>query len=96
MKEEEIKEWMMRKAMEEFDSNVSENGGVINGIKYTRDADLEVQIRIDYLKDEFGQEETENEILKYKNPDGSFTEDLYSKEEVWDTILSNLKKFRNI
>jgi hypothetical protein len=96
MKEEEIKEWMMRKAMEEFDFKVSENEGVVNGIKYTRDNDLEVQIRIDYLKDEFGQEETENEISKYKNPDGSFIEDLYSRGEVWDAILANLKKSKNI
>jgi hypothetical protein len=96
MKEEEIKEWVMRKAMEEFDSNLSENDGVVNGIKYTRDQDLEVQIRIDYLKEEFGQEETESEILKYKNPDGSFTEDLFCKEEVWNAILTNLKKSKNI
>ena len=96
MKEENIKEWMMGKAMEEFDSNVSENGGVINGIKYTRDNDLEVQIKIDYLKDEFGQEETEVEISKYKNPDGSFVEGFHSNEEVWESILTNLKKSRNI
>jgi hypothetical protein len=96
MKEEDIKEWMMRKAMEEFDFNLSENDGVVNGIKYTRNQDLEVQIRIDYLKDEYGQEETEKEISKYKNPDGSFMEDLYSKEEVWDSILTNLKESKNI
>lgn len=96
MKEEDIKEWMMRKAMEEFNSNVSENGGVVNGIKYTQDLDLELQIRIDYLKDEFGQEETEVEISKYKNPDGSFIEGFHSNEEVWDSILTNLKKSRNI
>jgi hypothetical protein len=96
MKEEDIKEWMMRKAMEEFDFNLSENDGVVNGIKYTRNQDLEVQIRIDYLKDEYGQEETEKEISKYKNLDGSFMEDLYSKEEVWDSILTNLKESKNI
>ena len=96
MKEEEIKEWMMRKAMEEFDFKVSENEGVVNGIKYTRDNDLEVQIKIDYLKDEFGQEETENEISKYKNQDGSFIEGFHSNEEVWESILTNLKKSRNI
>ena len=96
MKEEEIKEWMMRQAMEGFDSKVSENGGVVNDIKYTRDLDLEIQIRIDYLKDEFGQEETEREISKYKNPDGSFIEGFHSNEEVWESILTNLKKSRNI
>lgn len=96
MKEEEIKEWMMRQAMEGFDSKVSENEGVVNGIKYNRDLDLEIQIRIDYLKDEFGQEETEREISKYKNPDGSFTEDFHSKEEVWNSVLTNLKKSKNI
>ena len=96
MKEEDIKEWMMGKAMEEFDSNVSENDGVVNDIKYTRDLDLEIQIRIDYLKDEFGQEETEREISKYKNSDGSFIEDFHSREEVWNVILSNLSKAKNI
>ena len=96
MKEEDIKEWMMWKAMEEFNSNVSENGGVVNGIKYTQDLDLELQIRIDYLKEEFGQEETEVEISKYKNPDGSFIDGFHSNEEVWDSILTNLKKSKNI
>ena len=54
------------------------------------------KIKIDYLKDEFGQEETENEISKYKNPDGSFIEGFHSNEEVWESILTNLKKSRNI
>ena len=93
---EEIKEWMMGKAMEGFDAKVSENEGVVNGIKYNRDLDLEIQIRIDYLKDEFGQEETEVEISKYKNPDGSFIDEFHSNEEVWDSILTNLKKSKNI
>ena len=90
MEDHKIKEEMMRVAMEEFDSKVAEDGGMVNGIKYTRDNQLEIQIRVDYLTEEFGAEATENEISKYRNAEGTFMDDLVTVEN-WNTVLSNLK-----
>lgn len=96
MKEAGLEEWMMRQAIEAFDSKVTENGGIVNDIKYTRDLDLELQIKIDYLNDQFGQEATQIEIAKYQNTDGSFIKEFHTNEEVWNSVLTNLEKSKII
>lgn len=88
--QEEIKNEMMREAMKNFVARVSENDGIINGAKYKQDLDIEIQIRVDYLKDVYGQEETEKEISKYRKESGEFIEDI-TDETLWNTIVSNLR-----
>jgi len=95
MEDDKLKEEIMRMAMDEFDSKVAEDGGLVNGIKYSQDLDMEIQIRIDYLKDVFGEEATEKEIAKYKDTEGKWIDDIIS-ESVWNTIISNLEKSENI
>jgi hypothetical protein len=85
----EEKEELMRAAMKEFHDKLSESDGLVNGIKYKQDLDLEIQIRIDYLNDEFDSELVEKEMSKYKDQAGNFIEDI-GDERVWNTILSNL------
>jgi hypothetical protein len=86
----EEKEELMRAAMKEFHDKLSESDGLVNGIKYKQDLDLEIQIRIDYLNDEFDAELVEREMTKYKDQTGNFIEDI-GDERVWNTILSNLR-----
>ena len=86
----EEKEELMRAAMKEFHDKLSESDGLVNGIKYKQDLDLEIQIRIDYLNDEFDAELVEMEMTKYKDQTGNFIEDI-GDERVWNTILSNLR-----
>jgi hypothetical protein len=86
----EEKEELMRAAMKEFHDKLSESDGLVNGIKYKQDLDLEIQIRIDYLNDEFDSELVEKEMAKYKDQAGNFIEDI-GDERVWNTILSNLR-----
>jgi hypothetical protein len=86
----EEKEELMRAAMKEFHDKLSESDGLVNGIKYKQDLNLEIQIRIDYLNDEFDAELVEREMTKYKDQTGNFIEDI-GDERVWNTILSNLR-----
>jgi hypothetical protein len=86
----EEKEELMRAAMKEFHDKLSESDGLVNGIKYKQDLDLEIQIRIDYLNDEFDADLVEREMTKYKDQTGNFIEDI-GDERVWNTILSNLR-----
>ena len=86
----EEKEELMRAAMKEFHDKLSESDGLVNGIKYKQDLNLEIQIRIDYLNDEFDAELVEREMTKYKDQIGNFIEDI-GDERVWNTILSNLR-----
>jgi len=95
MEDDKLKEEMMRMAMNEFDAKVAGEGGLVNGIKYAQDLEMEIQIRIDYLKDTFGEEATEKEISKYKDTEGKWIDDIIS-ELVWSTIVSNLEKSENI
>jgi hypothetical protein len=88
--EMEEKEELMRAAMKEFHDKLSESDGLVNGIKYKQDLNLEIQIRIDYLNDEFDAELVEREMTKYKDQIGNFIEDI-GDERVWNTILSNLR-----
>ncbi len=81
---------LMRTAMAEFNSKLEESGGVMNGVKYKQDLDIEIQIRIDYLKDLFDKDEVDLEISKYKNSEGIFIEDIVD-ERIWNSIVSNLE-----
>lgn len=88
--EEKEKEELMGKMMSEFNSELEKSGGIVNGVKYRHDMDMEIQIRIDYLTDAFGKDLVDEEMSKYKNSDGGFI-DAISDERVWNTIISNLK-----
>lgn len=87
---EREKDELMRTAMAEFNSKLEESGGVMNGVKYKQDLDIEIQIRIDYLKDLFDKDEVDLEISKYKNSEGIFIEDIVD-ERIWNSIVSNLE-----
>jgi hypothetical protein len=87
---EELKTEMMREAMKDFVSSISENDGVINGAKYSQDLDIEMQVRIDYLNEVFGKDETERELSKYRKDSGGFTDGIMD-ETIWNSIVSNLR-----
>jgi len=87
---EELKTEMMREAMKDFVSSISENDGVINGAKYSQDLDIEMQVRIDYLNEVFGKDETERELSKYRKDSGGFIDGIMD-ETIWNSIVSNLR-----
>jgi hypothetical protein len=87
---EELKTEMMREAMKDFVSSISENDGVINGAKYSQDLGIEMQVRIDYLNEVFGKDETERELSKYRKDSGGFIDGIMD-ETIWNSIVSNLR-----
>jgi len=91
MEDEKLKEEMMKAAMEDFVAKISENDGLVNGIKYKQDLDLEIQIRIDYLNEKYGEKRVTEEIRKHRDADGNFVDEIVS-EEFWNLVTSNLDK----
>lgn len=89
MEDEKLKEEMMKAAMEDFAAKISENDGLVNGIKYKQDLDLEIQIRIDYLNEKYGEENVSKELEKHKDADGNFVVEV-TDERLWNLIMSNL------
>jgi len=85
----EEKEKIMRNAMDEFHEELERNDGVVKGIRYKKDNEMEIQIRVDYLKDEFGETAAESELSKYRDSDGNWTSDICD-ETIWNSMLSNL------
>lgn len=79
----------MRNAISEFQKELDQNGGVVRGIRYKKDNDIETQVRLDYLKDEFGESATEEELAKYRDSEGNINCDI-NDGNVWASIISNL------
>lgn len=80
----------MQESMSSFDSTLKENSGSIKGVKYSQDTEIEVAVRVLYLKDEFGEEKFSKFVEKfgesYDLKDSSILEN--SK---WNEILGHFK-----
>jgi hypothetical protein len=80
----------MQESMDSFNKMIEDNVGVIKGVKYNQDTEIEVSVRALYLREEFGEEKFAAFLEKfgseYDLKDASILEN--SK---WNEILGHFK-----